>query len=268
MVIGVTDEAVSTVDSWFAKAQPRYPIVILEDKSFEKALGVKFFPTGAVMSPEGRITYSGSAGGTGPHLKEALKEAEKSPLFPKELAKVRKAMAAGDLGLAWEQSVALHDKAAGDPELLAWVERFGMTLDQHARDKLEAARAEEMRGLDYKAVALLEEIVEVDTPFACTEEASTWLNALVSREGYRDEMKGGALYEKAEAVEREREYTDAAKAFLKIDKKYPQSRIGAAARRRAEALVNGGLCGYTSACRTCKSTKRACDKHADKVKLD
>ena len=49
MVIGVTDEAVSTVDSWFAKAQPRYPIVILEDKSFEKALGAGLAEGGRVV---------------------------------------------------------------------------------------------------------------------------------------------------------------------------------------------------------------------------
>ena len=48
VVIGVTDEEPHIVDRWFAKKQPTYPIVILKDKTFEQALGVKFFPTGSM----------------------------------------------------------------------------------------------------------------------------------------------------------------------------------------------------------------------------
>jgi hypothetical protein len=269
VIIGVTDENVSTVDSWFKRATPRYPIVILEDNDFEKALGVKFFPTGAVLDPEGKIAYAGSAGGTGSPLKEALSDGLKSPLFPKALTKVQQAMADGDLEKAWSGVVSLKAKAGKDPEQDAWVDRFEATLAQQAADSLAEARKADEDGLTYRAVEILEPLAEAKEPFPVSGQAADWLAEIQGREGYADELKAGAQYQKGVEAEKEREFTDAAKAYAKAASKYPDTRLAEAAHARASFLVEGGWCGYESTCADCKQGDRACNKHDEgaKVKL-
>lgn len=269
MLIGVTDESVATVDSWYKRAAPRYPIVILEDKSFEKALGVKFFPTGAVLDPEGKIAYAGSASGTSSPLKEAMKGGLKSPLFPKALTKVQQAMAAGDMDKAWGIVMGLKQNAGKDPEQDRWAERFEATLAEQAADALAAARKADADGLIYKAVEILEPIAEAKDPYPVSGQAADWLAEIVGRPGHTDELKAGVQYQKGVDCEKEREYTAAAKAYAKAASKYPGTRCAEAAFNRAEYLVDGGLCGYESKCKDCKTARSACKKHDEsgKVKL-
>ena len=89
----MTDESPELVDEWMKRAKPAYPIAILKNgDQFENFLGVKYFPFCAVIDPEGRLAYSGSAGAEGKCLDEALGRAKKVPLVPKSFAKAAKLM--------------------------------------------------------------------------------------------------------------------------------------------------------------------------------
>ena len=263
----MTDEAQSTVDEWYAKAQPRYPIAILKTKEFENALGVRFFPTAGVISPDGILSFAGSAGDKGQPLKEALASATKAPLFPSKLSKVQSKMAAGDLGAAWAEVAKVRKKAGQDDELDRWTERFAETISGQAASILGQAKSAAAEGLLYRAVDLLEPLLDAKVPFPVTEEASDWLASLEGDEGYADEIKAGALHAKAAAAEDESDYTAACKAYVKAAGKYPDTRLAEAARRRAQILVDRGWPGYTSSCSSCRKAKRACSKHAETVKL-
>ena len=54
----MTDESPDLVDKWVKQYKPSYPIVILKSGKFEDFLGVKFFPTAAVIAPDGKLLYS------------------------------------------------------------------------------------------------------------------------------------------------------------------------------------------------------------------
>lgn len=269
VLIGVTDENVATVDAWYKKAQPRYPIAILEDGEFEKSLGVKFFPTGAVLDPEGKIVFAGSARETSSPLKDAMSDGLKSPLFPKGLSKVQKAMADGDLEKAWAAVVSLKGKVGNDEEQDKWMERFETAIAKQAADSLASARRADEMGLVYQAVEILGPIVDVKVPFPVTEQAADLLAEIKGRDNYADEMKAGAQFEKGLQAQAEREFTEAAKIYAKTADKYPDTRLAEAARAKAAYLIDGGWCGFDSNCGDCKQADAACDKHDEggKVKL-
>lgn len=263
----MTDEKQSTVDAWYAKAQPKYPIAILKNKDFENALGVRFFPTAGVIAPDGKLIYAGSAGSKDSPLKEALSDAVKAPLFPSKLSKVQSQLAEGDLEKAWAEVVKLQEKAGGDAELDRWTERFAETISAEALQSFEQAKARAADGLYYQAVELVEPLVEAKTPFPVSEQAGEWLRQLEAEPSYDDEIKAGGMHAKAVESEQEGEYTDACKAYIKVAKKYPDTRLAEAALERAQTLVDRGWPGYDGDCKACKSAKRACKKHEDTVKF-
>ena len=54
---------------------------------------------------------------------------------------------------------------------------------------------------------------------------------------------------------------------VSIAKKFDGTRIGDAAMVEAKRLVGDGKPGYKSTCGDCRKQKRACSRHAEKVKI-
>ena len=103
----MTDESPALVDAWVKKHKPSYPIAILKNGKFERAIGTEFFPYGAVIAPDGKIAYSGSVGMISGPLNEALSKAEKGSLFPKSIAKATKLMRANELDKSYGEILKL-----------------------------------------------------------------------------------------------------------------------------------------------------------------
>ncbi|MCZ6596803.1 MAG: hypothetical protein O7B99_04120, partial [Planctomycetota bacterium] len=77
VVIGVTDEDPALVDKFVQKFKPTYPIVILKSNDFEGFLGVEYFPYGAVIAPDGTLSFSGRAYDMGGAVGKAMSKAKK-----------------------------------------------------------------------------------------------------------------------------------------------------------------------------------------------
>ncbi|MCB9898864.1 MAG: redoxin domain-containing protein [Planctomycetes bacterium] len=267
VVIGVTDEDEATVDAWFERVRPTYPIAILKTDELEQAFGVRGFPTSGVIAPDGNLVYAGSAYSVESALGDALKEARKSALFPKKLDKVRQSLTDGELGSAYDDVLAQVAKAGKDEDLLAWGQKFQAAIEEQAVAAVERAKAQAEAGLVFRAVSTIEAVTSAKTDFPVSEEARTWLAELKATDGYDDEIKGGPIYEKARDAEKERDYLEAVKQYKAAIKKFPESRLAEASRERAQEIIDAGLPGYDPNCGDCKDAKAACKKHAKDVEL-
>jgi hypothetical protein len=266
VVIGVTDEKLDVVDRWIKRRNPTYPIVVTKDRSFEKALGVRFFPTGAVLDPEGVILYAGSVGGMGKPLEAAAKLSDKKPFFPKSLKKVRKYLGAFDLEGAYKELDRIAGKRKVDEETAAWVSQFRAYIDGRVQSQFDSAKQQAERGLIHSAVSLAEPLAEAERLPLSTEVAA-WLVELESRVDYKAALKAGPHWDKAQGLEDEREFVDAIKAYRVVLKRYGGTPIGELALNRVAAIIEAGMPGFRESCSACRAVDRACEKHHEKVKI-
>lgn len=267
MVIGVTDEAEGLVDRWVEENEPGFPIVILANSSVEDAIGVQFFPTAAVVGPDGVITYSGSAGAYSKSLKEALAGAEKGSLIPKALSKVEDALKENDHAGAYEEVVEELEGGKLEGRELAWARKLKDWLEGLAVDDLAAGRALVEEGYLFRAFMKLDPYREIDAAYPNRGEIVAFLEELEGRDEFQAEMKGGELFEEVDELMREWEFVKAIKVCRKVYKKYPDSQIALKARAFAEEVVAEGLPGAKPTCDKCRRKRRACSKHEESVRL-
>lgn len=234
MVIGVTDEGPELVDEWVRKYKPAYPVVSLRNGDFEDALGVKFFPTAAVIAPTGELTYAGSAGSVGGYIKKSLKKT-KASLWPKALKSARAAYWQGDFGKSYAALVKVVDKgklegaeAERAQALKAWMEADAERRVADARKMLE-------EGFVYRAMTSLESIDGGKTPLPCQDDCAALVAEIKGLDQYRKEMKGGELYEEITAKEKVN-LKKAAEEYTELAEKYEGTRIAKCAKRRALEL--------------------------------
>ena len=261
----MTNEDLDLVDAWVTKKNPSYPIVVVRGKAFDKALGVKGYPTQGVIAPDGTLTYAGySPEGK---FKQAVKQAEKGSLYPKVLNEVRKALGADDRNKAYAELRALESGGKLAEADADWAARFKDWIEGLAAEDLEAARAEFEAGRVYLAVARAEPLAESKAAYPSSPDAKAFLEELEALPTYKRELAGGKAYASALELEAEGEYTDAAKKFVTIAKNFKAARIGDAALIQARRISDAGLPGYKKTCNDCRKQKRACSRHAETVKL-
>lgn len=266
MVIGVTDESPALVDAWVAKNKPSYPVVILKSGKFESFLGVQFFPTGAVIAPDGKLLYSGSAGMVSGPLGDAMSKAEKGSAFPKCLAKASKYMRENQLAESYAEVLELLEGTLDDADR-PFVERFKTYLKAQASDALSDGKALVEAGYVYEALNRVEDFAEAEPAFPATPDCRALVTSLRELPEFKDEMKGGEKLLEARQHEDAGEYEDAVKVYKAVYKKYDGTRIAANAREAARDLVDRGMPGYRASCQDCRQGRRACDKHHEDVKL-
>ncbi len=264
VVIGVTDESPELVDPWVADVKPEYPIVILEGGEFEKALNVQFFPTGAVIDPSGNLVFSGSAGDAESPLGKALDQATPGSVVPKKLAGVAKQIRARDLPKAFAE---LKKLKGLDEESEGWALRLGEYLESEADAALTAARAAAKDGRVLDAVEGATPFAKAPVAFQATPGARDLLSELAAMPTYKKELAGGDAFRKAAETEAERKFADAANAFADVARRFAKTRIGEAAEARAKSLAERGLPGMKDTCGACREAKRACEKHAETIRL-
>jgi len=263
VIIGVTDEKESLVDAWVKKHKPTFPIAILADDSFEKAIGVKGFPTVAVIEPGSKLAYAGYLGKEKEPLKQAIAASDQKPLFPERLDETRRLLQEGTLTEAYVAAIKANGFEDHDESQAVWTRAFRKYVEDKAAELLTKANKAVEDGVIYRAVDLATPIAESKVAFPATPKAKELLASLSALETYKDELKGGAAFEKAAEKEREGDYFDAAKAYLKISKKrsWADTKIAQAALARAKKLAEEGRLGYRASCNNCRSAKRACAKH-------
>jgi hypothetical protein len=265
VVIGVTDEEPGLVEKWLKTSKAEYPIVILKDDgAFENALGVKGFPTGAVIDPSGALAFAGSAHETESPLGKAMGQAKPGSILPKKLSAIGKLLRARDLAKAYGELKKLAG-LAGDEQ--KWAEKLTGYLEKEASAALADAKSLAEGGRVYDAVQRVSPFAKASTPFPTTADSAAFLKGLEADAAFKKEMAGGPDFAKAKALEDEGEYSEAVRSYSALSKKLASTKIGAAAKARAEELVNEGMPGFKGVCETCRKGKRACEKHKEEIKV-
>jgi hypothetical protein len=264
----VTDEKPELVNKWFAKNKPKYPIAILSNGSeFEDFLGVKGFPSAAVIAPDGKVSFAGSAWETSKSIEEALETAEKGPLWPKSLEKVAKLIAAGPPGPAYAEVVKQIELGKLDEADRQKAEQFRAYLEGLAARSLEDGRALLGQGLAYEALQGIADFRDAQPPFPCDADIRTLAEEIEGLPTFKIEMKGGKAFAEAEDLEADQEFSKAFEQYKAIAKSHADAKIAAPAQAAAERLMKAGMPGFKQACNSCRSAKRACAKHKEEVKL-
>ncbi len=245
--------------------KPEFPIVIVKGSAFDDALGVRGYPTKAVVSPDGILTYAGY--GEDAALESAMSSATDGSIFPKIINKVRKLMSADKRDKAYAEVLSILEKGkAKTDDDRYWVESYQSSIEAGVASDVELARTEFNEGRAYLAVDLLEEITKSKMIYPAREPALLLLQEVEAMPTFKDEMKGGKAYAKARAYGQEREYEAYAKAMISVSKKYSETRIGERALKDAQDVIDRGLPGMRSSCPGCSERKKACVKHAVEIK--
>jgi len=266
----VTDEELSVVDPWIKRAHPGYPIVALQGDAFESALKVDAFPCQAVIDTEGKLTYSDGFGRTGSSgaLNAAMAKAKKGPIWPKLFAKAADLITADQLDKSYAELRKVLDAGKElNPEEKAAGDKLKAHLEGAAAEALADAHVIFDAGRVYDAHERLAIFAAAKPPFPATPDCARLLGELEALPDYKAEMKAGEQYVAALELERTKKYSDAFKACKAIVKTFGSTKLANVAKAEAESLIERGLPGFDVNCDACRTGKRACDKHAEKVKL-
>lgn len=257
MIIAVTDEEPRLVEQFIQKFKPTYPLVILKNPDFDKALGVSFFPTGAVIGTDGKLVFAGSAGEAETKLADSLSKAKKGKFVPEKFAGVMQQVRARSVAKAYAE---LKKVTGADKK---WLDRMQQFLESEAESAISAARGSADKGFLYEATRLISGIAKSVPPFPVTKDAAEMLKSFEAAPKYKLELSGGEKYEKARELEGNGEYSKSVAAYADIIKSCAGTKISDAARKQAEGVISRGMLGYKSDCPKCQSGKKACDKHAE-----
>ncbi|MEM7307497.1 MAG: hypothetical protein AAF682_12540 [Planctomycetota bacterium] len=263
----MTDEAPALVDKWVEQKKPTYPIVSLKDPAFEDFLEVGFFPTAAVIRPDGTLAYSGSAGMTAGPLGDAMKKAKKGSMWPKSLSKVAKLMQDGKYDKSYAELLKLVEGEKVPEEDQPTAELFQGYLEGLSTTALEDGKSFQEAGNVYLAVRSIEYYAESKVAFPATEDCVKLLEELEAIPEFKKEMKGGEIFADAKLLEDDNDFVEAIKGYKSILKKCKETKIAGLAREAAEKLISDGMVGYKAACPTCRKLRKACKKHHEEVKL-
>lgn len=269
MVIGVTDEPPSLVDAWVREHEPSYPVVSLKGDAFEEFLGVRYFPTAAVIGPEGTLLFSGSAGEVEQPLAEALDRAVREPLFPKVFRKVVAELRDGEAGASYERLLDLIEGDKLEGEEVEWGARLRTHLEQLASTAYTDAAELYRTGLVYDALRTVEPYADAKRAFPVAEAIDELVDEMERNTDFRKEVAGGKKMAEGRALEKEYEFLEAFEVYKSITKRYRGTRIAEVARARAQRLLDDGVPGWSVHCEACRASEsmRACSKHAQDVKL-
>jgi len=265
VLIGVTDEDPKLVDEWVAKHKPTYPVVILTDGALENKIGVKFFPTVGVISPGLKLTYGGSSSGHAKPLAEALGESDKSGLYPSVISKVRKYFAGGDVIKAFQEASKIIKK---NKDETGWAARYRDYIGSEAQAELDRAEKLATAGFIWAAVEAVAPYGGEKSPIPCADSINKFVSGLEENKLYKKECKGGKAYAAANKLAKTGKYVDAIKAYKSISKSCKGTQIARNAIFEAQDLIDRGMPGFRGRnCEKCYRAKRACDKHAESIKL-
>ena len=262
VLIGVTNEPLDVVTEWVRLRKPTFPIAVVTGTKFDVALGVKAFPSGAVIDPTGKIAYTGFEPASA--AAKAQSQAVKGSIWPPVFAKAIERLRARDLGSSFSELARLGASDLSPREASAR-ERLSQYVQSEASDALSRARESAARGEIRAAVRAIESIASADPPLSATAAAAAFSKELRAMPNFDAEMEGGALYASAVAAAEAKLFLDAVNAFRAIVQKFPGSKIAELAARSGRAIVEKGLPGSDTECLRCKASRRACKQHVVQV---
>lgn len=257
MVVGVSNEAKAKVESFISERGIKYPIAL--DNAAAKAYGVNGIPDAVLVSPEGKVLWTGHPDGLKEAtIEESLQNATFIPSLPPSLARYNALLRAKKFGKAYlDVKKAIQDKKATESDAaqtLGAIEKRMKSLLSEA----EKARSES----DFYTAG--KNLNELKGAFAGTDEArkaEEILGTIEKDPKAREQMKAGDTLAKLDRAMEAKAFVDAQRGYKGLAKKFPGTRIEKIANEKLAFIEKGKLTNYRPTCRDCKKDGKTCGVH-------
>jgi hypothetical protein len=228
IVVGVTNEPESLVTKDVEKSKMHHPILMISGEDTDAIYGIKGFPSGFVLDPDGNIIWSGHPGNLDEDwLKEQLAKAVAPPVLPDQWKDIGALLAKRKYGKAHAAATKALVKAAGNADLKAVVD----FVTKGVQSRLEAAKTN-ITGQEFgKAMKLYTEVSTLFDGAPGADAAKAGIDALKKDKAATDELAAWARLQDAVLQWRKGELDKALKAFAAVARKWPDTPSG---KRAAE----------------------------------
>jgi hypothetical protein len=226
----VTNEPESLVTKHIDKKKMKFPVAIVGGSEFDRAYGVKGFPSSFLIGPDGTVEWAGHPGNfPDSELERLLEHVRLPPALGDEHEDLRELLAGRSFDKAWKQVERDLARNAEDEQLKTVSEYLASSVT----DMLASAEAAVGEGQFGKARRIYEELQDDWKGVPGAEAAKAALAELKKNKEAKDELSASEKLDDAIALFRKGELEKAAKSFAVIAKKYPDTPSG----RRAEELA-------------------------------
>lgn len=231
MVVGVTNEPESLVAKTVTANKMKFPVAMTKGEDFERAYGVRGFPSSYLIDADGFVVWSGHPGAFEEGLlEELLKDVWLPPALPERHAALNKLLAERNL----TKAVAAIDKAlAGAPDD-ADLKAASEALGGRVTALLEAAAAAEQENDFARARKLYTEAVERFAGVPAAAPAKTALAALAKNKAALPELDAADKLDEAVATWRKGDLEKGLKAIRAVARKHE----GTVAGKRAAEIAD------------------------------
>jgi thioredoxin-like negative regulator of GroEL len=230
VVVGVTNEPESLVTKHIDKKKMNFPVAIVGGDDFDRAYGVRAFPSSFLIGPDGTVEWAGHPGNFPEDvLEKLLEKLDLPPELNGDYADIRENLAARKYGKAWK---AVERDLAKNPED-AQLKAASEFLGKGVTDRLAAAEAAIGEGQYGKARRLYDELLGPWSDVPGADAAKAALAELKKNKDAKNELAASDKLDDAIALFRKGELEKAAKSFAVIAKKYPETPSG----KRAEVVA-------------------------------
>ena len=262
VVVGVTDENRDTFQPYVETNGITYAIAQAKAAHFYQG-GI---PHAFLIDAKGKVVWEGHPGGLQKStIADAMKGARRAGGLGGPLASVDKLMDAEQFGKAHAEAKKLLAGTSLQDEARATAEALCAELEKSCIDAVEAGLAAFAAQNWYEASLRLNEGKKY-SGLPRSEEATARLAELAGNAAARKEIDAGTQLAKAIALESDKEFDKAHKAYAAVTSGYSGSKAAADATARREALEKDGKLGFLKTCDTCKTLGYACPAHKKKKK--
>jgi hypothetical protein len=262
----VTEEDEKLVKGYIEKNKVTYPIVIEKGGKSSSKLGVNGIPHAFLVDPKGKIAWSGHPSGLREgELEKVLAGARKpgSPLTG-ALAPVGKLMDKQEFGKAYATLKAAIDAGTLQGEQKETAEGMAASILGQATSLYDEGMAHVEKQQYFLGVRKLEQVAGPYAGVHQTDAAVAKVKDLRADPAIVKQIAGGEKFEKAKALEEDKDYGKARDGYLAVAKELTGTKVAEEAQAAADRIKNKGLLGFDKKCNACVSLETACAKHRKK----
>ncbi len=196
VVLGVSNEDASKVESWVTEHGAEFPVVIEETDS-AKDYGIKGFPSSFVVGADGNIAWSGSPSAiNGGVLDDLLKKVVYFPDLPKALNPVRKALKKSKYASAHALLTKTIDSGKLSEEDAAIATKMRDWIDTSADDTMTGAAKKVEKGKIYSAWMAYDGLAKDYKGLPVATRAQDCAKELLADKAHKKEIDAGKKFAK------------------------------------------------------------------------
>jgi hypothetical protein len=238
-VVAISSSPRASVDTFVEKFTPKHAIVLVPQSTIDE-MGIRSFPSGFLLGPNGRVLWAGHPGELpDSRIEEHLDSVRVFPSpLPAKLKAVEKPLEKGKYGEALTKvngllaGTTLTDEERPTAEQVRdWLTWYGTAAVEGAAKDLEAGKV-------YEAWQAYESVAVSFKGLDLGKQATDASTALMADKDKKREVEAGKRLDKArEQAREENDPEKAAKLFEAVAKKFEGTKAAAKAEELAKELV-------------------------------